>query len=336
MWVTELFNDRGDDHAPWKFEHASVRSIAELVTHGTPDMRIRAGCLLEALEEEKPQKLERDWRGFSTRFASEIKVLDGKAKKRKPADPKYSPKEMRRVVVGAYAGLSRQAGNQLDARVRQTALTRLADMAKDDAELLPTVLPLVSMGLADRDVAVRKVAFEGLGGLGMPAADLAAEAISVGFRDMGVAGLRLLAESGKGKEGLAVLERVYANNTDGLETEAGKLLAESKGWTEVYTAGLTAKSANVRNEAVRGLARHYDQDEKAAKAATQGARILLRARSRWCSPGAWTKERRRCIRRVGRHAQDTPAARGNRRPAASGRRADPRRADGSDRQRPGW
>ena len=265
-WVTELFNDRGDDHAPWKFPHEAVRTLAEVVTHGEPALRIRAAKLLSALDDEKSQRLERAWRGFSTRFDKVLKDLDGKAKKRKPAEAKYAPAEMRRVVVGAYAGLSRQAGTQLDARVRQTAIGRLSEMARQDKDLLSTVIPLLSMGLADRDVAVRKVAFDGLGALGVTPADLAAEAISVGFRDMGVAGLRLLAESGKGKEGLAVLERVYLNNSDGLETEAGKLLAESKGWTDVYTTGLTAKSAEVRDEGVRGLARLYDKDDKAAKA----------------------------------------------------------------------
>jgi ParB family chromosome partitioning protein len=265
-WVTELFNDRGDDHAAWKFAHEAVRTLAEALTHGSPGLRVRAARCLVSLDDEKPERLERTWRGFSKRFEKVLGELDKAAAKRKPAEVKYAPEEMRSVVLGAYAGLSRQAGSALDGRVRQTALARLSEVAREDKTLVPTVHPLLSMALADRDVAVRKTAFESLQGLGIAAADLAAEAISVGARDMGVAGLRLLAESGKGKEGAAVLERVYLANTDGLEVEAGKLLAESKGWTEVHAAGLGAKSAAVRDEGVRGLAREYDKDEKAQAA----------------------------------------------------------------------
>jgi ParB family chromosome partitioning protein len=275
-WVTELFNDRGDEHAPWKFPHEAVRALAEVVTHAGPGMRIRAARLLAALDEEKPEHLERAWRGFSTRFADVLSNLTAAAKERKVVEVQYSPDEMKRVVLGAYAGLSRQAGTNQDARVRQTALSRLWEMARGDSDLIPTVQPLLSMALSDRDVAVRKVAFDSLGALGMAPADLAAEAISVGVRDMGVAGLRLLADStsgkgkGKDKDGTAVLSQVYLTNTDGLEVEAGVLLAESKGQVETSALGLSAKSAQVRDGAIRGLALAYDKDDQ-AKAALRKA-----------------------------------------------------------------
>ena len=265
-WVTELFNDRGDDLAPWTFSHENVRAIAEMVTHGDPATRIRAARVLDALVDEKPARLERAWRTFSRRNDKAIAALVKTASKRKPVTVKYAPAEMRRIVIGAYAGLSRQEGTALDARVRQTAMLRLTEMALADAGLLPTVRPLLAMALADRDVAVRKVAFECLERLGVGASELAAEAISVGLRDMGVAGLRLLSANAGASGGDGVLESVYLENTDGLEVEAGKLLAETKGWPTVHGLGLTAKASGVRDEAVRGLARAYDGDDGAKKA----------------------------------------------------------------------
>ncbi|MCB9636121.1 MAG: HEAT repeat domain-containing protein, partial [Sandaracinus sp.] len=279
-WVTELFNEREDERAPWTFPHEAVVGLADALTHGAATLRVRIARLLETREDTEPQRLERAYARLSARFGDALKP-----KKRAAVEVAYAPEEMRRVVAGAYAGLSRHPGGGLDARVRQTAIARLVEVAKADEALGTTVRPILKMALADADLAVRKVAFDALGALGLPAAELAEEAISVGFRDLGVAGLRLLAEAGKGDEGTRVLEQTYLTDTNGLEQEAGKLLAESLGWVATYTKGLEAKSARIRDEAVRGLARLHAEPKspdalRAALASTfehvrQGAALEL-------------------------------------------------------------
>ena len=256
-WVTELFLERDDERVPWTFPHDAVRALSEALTHGAPTLRVRVARLLEAREDKEPQRLERGWVRLTSRFGADLGVE--RPKKRAAASSAYAPEEMRRVVAGAYAGLSRHPGGGLDARVRQTAIARLVEVARVDDALRGTVVPIVKMALADREASVRKVAFEALGGLGTPAAELAEEAISVGFADLGIAGLRLLATSAKGDEGTRVLAQTYLTDTGGLEQEAGKLLAESLGWVETFARGLEAKSSAIRDEAVRGLARLHEE-----------------------------------------------------------------------------
>src|SRR5262249_38961362 len=160
----------------------------------------------------------------------------------KPAPSQYPPEELRRVVLGAYAGLSRQIGAALEVRVRQTAIARLAAMAQADRAIVETARPLLFLALGDPVATVRKLAFDSLAAIGVPAAELGAEALGVGHRDMGALGLKALSEGGKEASRLKVLEQVFLDYTDGLEEEAAKLLAETRGWIAVHAQGLTAKS----------------------------------------------------------------------------------------------
>ncbi|MEO7328534.1 MAG: HEAT repeat domain-containing protein, partial [Minicystis sp.] len=213
---------------------------------------------------------ERSWAVFHKRFAAPIAALLAAADKRRPAAPQYSPAELRRVVLGAYAGLSRQVGGALEVRVRQTAVSRLAAMATADSAQRETVQSLLLLALGDPTNAVRKLAFDSLAAIGMPAADLGAEALAVGQRDMGVAGLKLLAESGEAASKEKVLEQVFLGNTDGLEEEAAKLLADLRGWPTVHAQGLEARSQAARDRSVAGLAQRYDEGDQ-VKAALRGA-----------------------------------------------------------------
>jgi ParB family chromosome partitioning protein len=61
---------------------------------------------------------------------------------------------------------------------------------------------------------------------------------------------------------------VLLEGTDGLEIEAGRLLAETAGWEAVHVSGLEARSEAARTQAVAGLAQLY--------AASEGARKALR------------------------------------------------------------
>ncbi|MFO0758413.1 MAG: HEAT repeat domain-containing protein [Byssovorax sp.] len=269
-FVAWLLNDRGDDHAAWTIGHDVVRALAEIAAFGDPQLKARMARLLDALDDEKQDRFDRTYAVFQKRFAASIKELVASAAKRKPAAPEYAPEELRRVVLGAYAGLSRQIGGALEVRVRQTALGRLTAMAKADAKLKETVQSLLLLSLGDPTNAVRKLGFDSLSALGMPAAELGAEALAVGHRDMGVAGLGLLAESGDRASKEKVLTQVLLGNTDGLEEEAAKLLAELRGAAEVAVTALEARSQAARDRAVAALAQRYDEGER-VKEALRGA-----------------------------------------------------------------
>src|SRR5262249_48937861 len=132
-FVVELFDDRGDDKAPWTVPAATVQALAEVVTWGDPQLKGRAARLLEALDEEKQDRFDRAWESFGKRWEKDLARPRAAAAQRKPAPAEYGTDELGRVVLGAYAGLSRMAGGPLEMRVRQTAVARLLAMAKADA-----------------------------------------------------------------------------------------------------------------------------------------------------------------------------------------------------------
>ncbi|APR75440.1 HEAT repeat protein [Minicystis rosea] len=266
-FAAELINDRGDDKTPWTIPAATTRALGEIVSNGDPQLRGRAVRVLEALDDEKQERFDRTWDDFHKRFAKDIEALVRAGEKRKRTPSAYAPEELARVVVGAYAGLSRMVAGPLEMRVRQTALTRLAALAKAGAAPLPAVRPILLLALGDPAAPVRKLAFDSLVALGMPAAELGAEALAVGPRDVGVLGLGLLAGAGDAAaERRKVLEQVLLGNTDGLEEEAGKLLAEIIGWEATHTAALEARAQAARERSVAGLAALYEQSKGAQKA----------------------------------------------------------------------
>jgi len=267
-FVVELCNDRGDDKAAWTVPRRTVRLLAEVVAFGSPQLRARALRLLEALDEEKQDRFDREWETFHQRFEKDLGKLLAAATARKPTASAYGPAELGRIVLGAYAGLSRMVtGGALEMRVRQTAIARLVAMARADAATPEVVKPLLLLGLGDPAQPVRKLAFDSLAALGMSPAALGAEALAVGQRDVGVLGLALLAgDKGDAAARRKVLEQVLLEGTDGLEEEAGKLLAETAGWEAVHVAALEARSPGLRAQAVGGLAKLYEASDGARKA----------------------------------------------------------------------
>lgn len=311
-FVTELLNDRGEGKPRWTVPQETVRSLALLVTFGdgkgNPQLKVRAARLLDALGEDKQETFDRWWATFSRRHLAAIAELNATA--RPTRAPAYAPEELRQVVFGAYAALSRLPGGTAEMRIRQTAIARLLAVApaagpsgarakkaapEGNTAAVQSVLVLA---LGDPQQAVRKQAFDGLKALGMDPAALAAEALATGQRDTGALGLALLAQQGKGAAGLKVLEDVLLTRDDGLEHEAAKLLAELRvpkpaapaaagapasespelaaarreAWVQVHTLGLEARSEPLRQAAVAGLAGHYEEGGKGKAAdALRGA-----------------------------------------------------------------
>jgi ParB family transcriptional regulator, chromosome partitioning protein len=269
-FVLALLNDRGDDRAPFTIASEIARAFGEIFAHGDSHLKVRAARVLDALDDEKQDRFDRTFAVFRRRFAGPIDALLAAAARRKPAPPEYTADELRRVVFGAYAGLSRMGGGNLEVRVRQTAISRLTGMAQAEPGLAEAVGSILQLALGDPHATVRRLAFDSLAALGTPVTALGAEALAVGHRDMGVAGLKLLAERGEGASRQKVLEEVLQNHTDGLEEEAQKLLAEPLGWIEALTQGLSARSPALRERSVAGLAQRWEEGE-AARTALRGA-----------------------------------------------------------------
>jgi len=272
-FVLELLNDRGDDRAPFTIPAETAQILAEALTHGDPQLKVRTARLLDALDDEKQDRFEHAFGIYRQRFSGAIDALLAAAKKRKPAVPEYAEAELRRVVTGAYAGLSRQIGGALEVRVRQTALSRLAEMARVAPSEKEGILPLLLLGLGDPVATVRKLAFDTLVAYGLPIAELGAEALAIGQRDVGAMGLALLSSGGDPAQRRKVLEQVFLGNTDGLQDEAGKLLLEIAAPAAVHEQGLLARSPAVRDRSVAGLAELWEAKESgdSVKAALRGA-----------------------------------------------------------------
>ena len=267
LFVVALMNDRADqsdggsnaDDKPWTLDAATIGDLAQVVTHGNPRLKARAAGLLSAFDEDKQTAFERLWHRFATRYAKDLKALRAAAAKRKPAKPAYAPEALDQLVFGAYVGLSRQPGGHAATRVRQTAVARLLEMGRRGTADRHAVAPVLVQALGDSNQAVRKHAFEALRELEYDAPRLSADALATGKTDMGVLGLKLLAEQAGEGAGAEVLERVVRAHTDNLEHSAAELLAEQRGWVVVHTLGLDAQSQALRHNSVQGLARHYAQ-----------------------------------------------------------------------------
>ncbi len=181
-------------------------------------------------------------------------------------------------------------------------------MARADAATADVVKPLLLLGLGDPAQPVRKLAFDSLAALGMSAAELGAEALAVGQRDVGVLGLALLAaDKGDAKARRKVLEQVLLGGTDGLEEEAGKLLAESAGWEAVHVAGLEARSPGLRAQSVAGPRAALRGERGRAQGAAGRAGVALPRGPREGRAGAGRQEGRGRLRRAGGHAPRTDA-----------------------------
>jgi ParB family chromosome partitioning protein len=271
-FVVQRFNDRGDEPA-WKTPAETVETVAELLAHGPPTVRARTAQLLQHLAEKESAKWEQAWALHATRFVGEIDALKQAAATRKPPEPQYTPEQLRELAFGAYVGLVReqggtaaQGGRGVEAQViraRQTALSRLLEMAKADPRYAAAARPVLVQALGDPNRDVRLQAFDHLAALGVDADTLGAAALGAGHTDVGVRGLEALAGGGKSAEGQAVLEQALRTRTDDLAVEAAKLLAARRGLVPVAGLALAAAYEPLRQQAVSWLAEQYDKSAPA-------------------------------------------------------------------------
>ncbi|HYT91801.1 MAG TPA: HEAT repeat domain-containing protein, partial [Gemmataceae bacterium] len=270
-FVVQLFNDRGDEQA-WKVTQDTVETVANLLAFAEPHTRARTALLLHNLGEKEQAPWNHAWSVHKERFAAEIKAGTQQAKKGPPPLQTTLP-QLRQLAFGAYVGLVRdQSGAaQQQARVRQTALSRILTLAQSDAQYVKAAQPVFVQALGDPNQVVRLQAFEQLQTIGMDRTALGAEALEVGHTDLGVKGLELLSGGAASTaEGEKVLERVMLSRNDNLALEAAKLLLPKRGQVAVAKQALTAAYEDLRRQAVDWLAAEYDKDET-AKQALRGA-----------------------------------------------------------------
>ena len=257
--VVDVFNDRGDGVTPWTVPAETVRRLAGLVTGDDPQLRVEGARVIALRERPEQEHLDRAWRQLQRRVGEQVAPT-----------PVARPgaEGVSALVFGAYVGLARLKGSSAEIRIQQTAIARLLAMAERDASLVGGVTPVLVQALGDPHQPVRKQAFDGLRALGMTAERLGGEALSSEHRDVGALGLQLLAEA-SGAGGDAVLRDVMLSRDDGLEEEALKLLSSRGQPIAALGAALSARSSNLRDQAVAALARAVA--EPAAADALRGA-----------------------------------------------------------------
>jgi ParB family chromosome partitioning protein len=269
-YVVQLVNDRGDEPA-WKITAETVDTLAELLAYGSARARAATAHQLRYLSEKEPAAWEQTWALHAARCAQEIRELREAARDRKTPVPQYTPEQLQELAFGAYIGLVREQGGSAAAgygteaqvvRVRQTALSRLQEMATTGGRRAATV-PVFVQALSDPNQAVRMQAFDQLAVLGMDADTLGAAALGAGHTDIGVRGLEKMAGGGTSAEGQAVLEEALKTRTDDLATEAAKLLAARRGFVPVAGLALGAAHEPLRKQAVDWLAAEYDRSPEA-------------------------------------------------------------------------
>jgi ParB family chromosome partitioning protein len=184
----------------------------------------------------------------------------------------YTPEQLQELAFGAYVGLIREQGASTAAgygtesqvvRVRQTALSRILEIAQENSARETASKAVLVQALSDPNQAVRLQAFDHLDALGVDADTLGAAALGAGHTDVGVRGLEKMAGGGTSLEGQAVLEAALKARTDDLATEAAKLLAARRGIVPVAGLALAAAHEPLRKQAVDWLAAEYDKDPAA-------------------------------------------------------------------------
>jgi ParB family chromosome partitioning protein len=283
-FVVQLFNDRGDDQA-WKIPAATIETLADLVVDGSPKTKARTAGLLRHLSAREPAAFNQAWGMHADRFAGEIAALRQRVSGR-PPPLSYTPEQLRELAFGAYVGLVREQGGAHARqefpvmgtqiiRVRQTALSRIFTLARDNAHFARAAQPVFVQALGDPNQDVRMQAFEQLQALGMDSAALGAEALETGHTDLGVRGLQVLTGQASAAGGQQVLEQVMLSRNDDLALEAAKLLIGQRGVLPVAGKALEAVHEPLRQQAVAWLSDEYDKD------ATAKERLREALRSRY-------------------------------------------------------
>jgi ParB family chromosome partitioning protein len=255
-FVLSTLNDRAEEPA-WKLTADVVKDLAAVFAFGDSLLRARAAKLLSHFGQKDSAAFMQALAVFRKRHAAAIAHAKAKLK---PTPSVLTQAELRQLAFGAYVGLTREQGSSPGTpavmRVRQTALSRIHAIATADKAYARDARPILAQSLTDPNGAVRLQAFDHLLALGVPTAELGAEALEAGFTDLGVKGLELQT-GGNAGEGDEVLERVLLTRTDDLAIEAAKLLVKSQKLVPVATVALDAVHEQMRTAAVDWLADEY-------------------------------------------------------------------------------
>jgi ParB family chromosome partitioning protein len=273
-FVVALVNDRGDE-PPGKVPAQTVADLGALLAHGSVAARARSAHLLRLLAEKEPAAWEEAWGLHAARFAAEIEALRRAGRGRTRPAQRYTPEQLLDLAFGAYVGLVREQGEGPAGRVRQTALSRIQEMAVS-GNRRAAALPVLVQALGDPNQAVRMQAFDQLAAVGVGTDELGAAALGAGHTDVGVRGLEAMAGGGASAAGQAILEDALRTRNDDLAVEAAKLLAARRGIVPVAGLALAAAYEPLRSQAVNWLAGEYDKDP----AAVELLRQALHARHR--------------------------------------------------------
>jgi ParB family chromosome partitioning protein len=260
-FVVALVNDRGDE-PPGKVPAQTVEDLGALLAHGSAAARARTAHLLRFLAEE-PAAWEEAWGLHAARFAGEIEALRRAGRGRTRPPQRYRPEQLLDLAFGAYVGLVREQGEGPAGRARQTALSRIQEMALS-GNRRAAALPVLVQALGDPNQAVRLQAFDQLAALGVGPDELGAAALGAGHTDVGVRSLEAMAGGGASAAGQAILEEALRTRNDELAVEAAKLLAARRGTVPVAGLALAAAYEPLRSQAVAWLAGEYDKDPAAA------------------------------------------------------------------------
>jgi ParB family transcriptional regulator, chromosome partitioning protein len=268
-FVIKEVNDRGDD-TPWKVAPEVVDDLANLLSFAPPQLKAKTALLLKHFDEKEQDGWNQAWAVHSARFAAAIEAAKTAAKKAGvPVPSKITPAQLRQLAFGGYVGLVREqgasGGGQPIGKVRQTALSRIFNIASKDAQYSRAAQPVLAQAMGDPNQGVRTQAFEHLQALGMDRAALGSEALEAGYTDLGVKGLELLTDGTSAKKGEAVLERVMLARSDDLSIEAAKLLRDRRGKIPTATLALDAVHEPMRLQAVEWLASEYESSPDAQK-----------------------------------------------------------------------
>lgn len=259
-------NDRPDLPA-WTLPLDSVRTVAESLAFGSPQLQAQTALQLEELVGSEQHRWDFRWRVHQLRWAAEIEAAKELAASEATAVEAADPIELSSLAFGAYVGLVReQAARSAGAvAVRQAAIRRLAEMAVADPDLRDVVRPVIIQALSDDNQQVRLLAFGKLADLQLSPELQAEAAIESGRNDLAIEGLTLLA-SAKGDGGQKILEQVITTRSDGLSLTAATLLRKMSGTVAASAAGLESPNAGARIASVRWLAEDYDSEPKAKAA----------------------------------------------------------------------
>ena len=258
--IATRVNEQGDDPA-WSVPSSVLRQIGLALSSGEGLDRAAAVGVLGHFGAAR-QKASHEADEASRNLLRAWELVNARSRGRIATITDLGPPEalaLHDVVFGTYVGLSSQVAGQDGAAVRATAVRRISGLEGVDS---PARVDALIPALADSHGTVRLAAFEALRSLGVPAVDLAAEALATGHRDLGQEGLTLLADGGDEP----ALWRVLATRDDGLQLVAFDVLEQRAGPQAVAEAALAARSEDVRALGVASLQGRYADDPEAVQA----------------------------------------------------------------------